>query len=102
MPGTSANWSKTFPIFSGGQTKGKDRKLGFVSLYTDVRGLLVRISKGFHTALNESIASLEALIDAADGVELAAERKNVSATFTESSAHFSSEKKAAGSSRLKP
>jgi hypothetical protein len=56
--------------------KGKDKKLGFVSLYTDGEGVFwFRISKGFHTALNESIASLEALIDAADGVELAAEAK---------------------------
>ena len=63
-------------VFQVAKPKGKDKKLGFVSLYTDGEGVFwFRISKGFHTALNESIASLEALIDAADGVELAAEEK---------------------------
>lgn len=46
--------------------KGKEKKLGFVALYTDGAGVFwFRVSKGFHTALNESIASLESLADAA-------------------------------------
>ena len=45
--------------------KGKDRRLGFVTLYTDGSGVFwFRVSKGFHTAINESIASLESLADA--------------------------------------
>ena len=63
-------------VFQVAKPKGKDKKLGFVSLYTDGQGVFwFRISKGFHTALNESIASLEALIDAADDVKLAEEAK---------------------------
>ena len=46
--------------------KGKDKRLGFVTLYTDGAGVFwFRVSKGFHTALNESIASLESMADAA-------------------------------------
>ena len=49
-----------------GKEKQKGRSLGFVTLYTDGKGVYwFRISKGFHTALNESIASLESLADAA-------------------------------------
>lgn len=45
---------------------GKEKKLGFVTLYTDGAGVFwFRVSKGFHTALNESISSLESLADAA-------------------------------------
>ncbi len=63
-------------VFQVAKPKGKDKKLGFVSLYTDGEGVFwFRISKGFHTALNESIASLEALIDAADDAQLAAGAK---------------------------
>jgi hypothetical protein len=64
-------------VFQVAKPKGKDKKLGFVSLYTDGDGVFwFRISKGFHTALNESIASLEALIDAADDAQLAAAAKD--------------------------
>lgn len=43
---------------------GKDKRLGFVTLYTDGAGVFwFKVSKGFHTALNESIASLDALVD---------------------------------------
>jgi HrpA-like RNA helicase len=42
----------------------KSSELGFVALFTDGEGnYWFRCSRGFHTALNESIASLEALID---------------------------------------
>jgi ATP-dependent helicase HrpA len=37
-----------------------------VTLYTDGAGVFwFRVSRGFHTAINESIASLESLADAA-------------------------------------
>ncbi|MDR2048115.1 MAG: ATP-dependent RNA helicase [Treponema sp.] len=40
------------------------RELGFIALFTDGEGnYWFRCSRGFHTALNESLASLEALID---------------------------------------
>lgn len=49
-----------------GKEKQKGQSLGFVTLYTDGKGVYwFRVSKGFHTALNESIASLESLADAA-------------------------------------
>ncbi|MDR1390696.1 MAG: ATP-dependent RNA helicase [Treponema sp.] len=44
-------------------TKSKS-ELGFIALFTDGEGnYWFRCSRGFHTALNESIASLETLID---------------------------------------
>lgn len=56
--------------------KGKDRKLGFVTLYTDGAGVFwFRVSKGFHTALNESLASLESLADLASDSRISSEAK---------------------------
>ncbi|GHV84848.1 ATP-dependent helicase HrpA [Spirochaetia bacterium] len=47
---------------AGGKIAGKE--LGFIALFTDGAGRYwFRCSRGFHTALNESTASLEALID---------------------------------------
>ena len=47
-------------------------ELGFVTLFTDGEGeYWFRVSRGFHTALNESLASLEGLADAVGG-EIAA------------------------------
>ncbi len=44
--------------------KEKSRELGFICLFTDGNGQYwFKCSRGFHTALNESIASLESLID---------------------------------------
>ncbi len=46
------------------RAKDKTRELGFVALFTDSEGTFwFRVSRGFHTALNESTASLEALAD---------------------------------------
>ena len=46
------------------KAKDKSQELGFVALFTDADGTFwFRCSRGFHTALNESIASLEALAD---------------------------------------
>jgi HrpA-like RNA helicase len=45
-------------------TEKKPKELGFISLFTDFNGSYwFRCSRGFHTALNESMASLEELID---------------------------------------
>jgi len=44
--------------------KDKSKELGFICLFTDGAGQYwFKCSRGFHTALNESIASLETLID---------------------------------------
>jgi len=44
--------------------KDQHSELGFVTLFTDSKGIYwFRISRGFHTALNESLASLESLVD---------------------------------------
>jgi HrpA-like RNA helicase len=43
---------------------GASKELGFIALFTDGQGAYwFRCSRGFHTALNESTASLETLID---------------------------------------
>jgi regulation of enolase protein 1 (concanavalin A-like superfamily) len=40
------------------------KELGFTSLFTDGNGdYWIKCSRGFHTSLNESLASVEALID---------------------------------------
>jgi HrpA-like RNA helicase len=47
------------------RAKDKTKELGFLALFTDAEGTYwFRVSRGFHTALNESLASLEALADA--------------------------------------
>jgi HrpA-like RNA helicase len=53
--------------------KRNSKELGFLGLYTDGGGnYRIRCSRGFHTSLNESLASLEALIDEmGDDVDLA-------------------------------
>ncbi|PKL09927.1 MAG: DEAD/DEAH box helicase [Spirochaetae bacterium HGW-Spirochaetae-7] len=44
--------------------KPKNPELGFVAMFTDTAGTYwFRVSRGFHTALNESVASLEYLVD---------------------------------------
>jgi ATP-dependent helicase HrpA len=70
--------------------KGKDKRLGFVTLYTDGAGIFwFRVSKGFHTALNESIASLENLVDASADVSIPAESKEkIGALYRKLSAFF--------------
>ncbi|MCE1195316.1 ATP-dependent RNA helicase [bacterium] len=70
--------------------KGKDRRLGFATLYTDGSGVFwYKVSKGFHTALNESIASLESLADVADDEAIPAESKeSIGAVYRKLSAFF--------------
>ncbi len=44
--------------------KSKSREFGFITLFSDNRGTYwFKVSRGFTTALNESLASLESLID---------------------------------------
>ena len=44
--------------------KKGSKELGFLGLFTDNEGnYWLRCSRGFHTSLNESLASLEALIE---------------------------------------
>ena len=44
--------------------KSKTKELGFISLYTNGKGIYwFKVSRGFPTALNESLSSLETLID---------------------------------------
>lgn len=51
-------------VFRVTVAKEKSRELGFICLFTDGAGRYwFKCSRGFHTALNESIASLETLID---------------------------------------
>ncbi|HKL85054.1 MAG TPA: ATP-dependent RNA helicase [Treponemataceae bacterium] len=51
-------------IFKVTVAKQKSKELGFICLFTDGKGQYwFKCSRGFHTALNETIASLEALID---------------------------------------
>lgn len=49
--------------------KSKSKELGFICLFTDGKGTYwYKVSRGFTTALNESLSSIETLID--DGAEL--------------------------------
>ena len=45
--------------------KKKHREYGFITLYTDGNGnYWQKVSRGFSTALNENLSSLETLVDA--------------------------------------
>ncbi|MBR5964762.1 MAG: ATP-dependent RNA helicase [Treponema sp.] len=51
-------------ILKPAQAKAKSREMGFVALYTDQKGTYwFKVSRGFSTALAESVASLEFLVD---------------------------------------
>jgi len=52
-------------VLQAAKIKGKGRSLGFIALYSGGNGeYWFKVTKGFHTALNESLASLENLADA--------------------------------------
>ncbi len=56
--------------------KQKNKELGFICLFTDANGSYwFKVSRGFSTALNESLSSLETLIDEQE-VEFTNEQKN--------------------------
>jgi RNA helicase HrpA len=57
------------------EAKAKSRELGFICLFTDGNGTYwMKVSRGFSTALNESLSSLETLIDESAG-EFSEEQK---------------------------
>jgi len=57
------------------EAKAKSRELGFICLFTDGNGTYwMKVSRGFSTALNESLSSLEMLIDESAG-EFSEEQK---------------------------
>ena len=51
--------------------KKKSKEYGFICLFTDGNGTYwFKVSRGFTTALNESLASLEKLVDDAEDLNL--------------------------------
>ena len=63
--------------------KKKSKKLGFLALYSDGQGRYwYRCAKGFHSALSESLSSLENLADEVAGVSHDRDRiETINATF---------------------
>lgn len=58
------------------EAKAKSHELGFICLFTDGNGTYwMKVSRGFSTALNESLSSLETLIDESAG-EFSEEQKS--------------------------
>ncbi len=72
------------------KAKDKAKELGFVALFTNSEGVYwFRCSRGFHTALNESVASLEALIDeVGDDAASEAEKDKVGGLYRRLSGFF--------------
>lgn len=69
--------------------KPKNPELGFVAMFTDTAGTYwFRVSRGFHTALNESLASLEALIDEISEAATHEEKERVGALYRKLSEFF--------------
>jgi RNA helicase HrpA len=71
------------------RARDKTGELGFVALFTDAEGTYwFRCSRGFHTALNESVASLESLVDELGEGTSAEDREKVSALYRKLSSFF--------------
>jgi len=71
------------------RARDKTKELGFVALFTDSEGTYwFRCSRGFHTALNESVAGLESLIDELDGTTKDEDREKVSSLYRKLSSFF--------------
>jgi hypothetical protein len=71
------------------KARDKTGELGFVALFTDSEGTYwFRCSRGFHTALNESIASLECLVDELGEESKPEDREKVSALYRKLSSFF--------------
>lgn len=77
-------------VFQVVPAKKKEKSLGFVTLFTDGNGnFWFKISRGFHTALNESLASLESLADiASKAAGMFAEREKIGALYRRLSEFF--------------
>jgi len=70
--------------------KPKQAELGFISLFTDSAGSYwFRVSRGLHTAINETLASLEALVDDISDIASPAEKEAVGALYRRLSEFFS-------------
>lgn len=70
--------------------KPKNPELGFVALFTDTSGTYwFRISRGFHTALNESVASLESLVDEISELASPEQKERVGALYRRLGEFFS-------------
>ena len=62
--------------------KQKSKELGFISLYTDgATNYWFKVSRGFSTALNESLSSLEVLIDDAANILSSDDKNRISAIY---------------------
>ena len=69
--------------------KPKHPELGFVALFSNGEGSYwFRVSRGFHTALNESLASLESLVDEIAESATVEQREKVSLLYRKLSAFF--------------
>ncbi|MFH2113350.1 MAG: hypothetical protein ABIJ86_02435, partial [Spirochaetota bacterium] len=69
--------------------KPKHPELGFVALFTNGDGSYwFRVSRGFHTALNESLASLESLVDEVAETATTEQKEKVSLLYRKLSAFF--------------
>ncbi|MBN2874377.1 MAG: ATP-dependent RNA helicase, partial [Spirochaetales bacterium] len=69
--------------------KPKNPELGFVALFTDTSGSYwFRVSRGFHTALNESVASLETLVDEISETATPAQKEIVGSLYRKLSEFF--------------
>jgi ATP-dependent helicase HrpA len=71
------------------KARDKTAELGFVALFTDSEGTYwFRCSRGFHTALNESVASLESLVDELGERTSDEDRERVSSLYRKLSSFF--------------
>jgi hypothetical protein len=64
------------------EAKSKSKELGFICLFSDGRGSYwFKVSRGFATALNESLSSLETLIDETSGSLTEEEKAHLSIIY---------------------
>lgn len=69
--------------------KQKNPELGFVTLFNDGEGIYrFRVSRGFHTAINESLASLEALVDELSESATSEQKEKVGGLYRKLSGFF--------------
>ncbi|MBU0928711.1 MAG: ATP-dependent RNA helicase [Spirochaetes bacterium] len=69
--------------------KPKNPELGFVAMFTDTAGTYwFRVSRGFHTALNESLASLESLVDEVSEIATPEQKERVGSLYRKLSEFF--------------
>lgn len=69
--------------------KPKNPELGFVAMFTDTAGTYwFRVSRGFHTALNESLASLEYLVDEVSELATPEQKEKVGTLYRKISEFF--------------